>query len=106
MISVNVDITLMARFIFAKQSFEILKCVFIYINCSFVQNTYYVLLKKIVSVRKTVLQQKCILRVYLAQKTHYGMKVEKKNPIDVGIGIGIYNPNTMEKMVQKKPIFG
>ena len=46
MISVNVDITLMARFIFAKQSFEILKCVFIYINCSFVQNIYYVLLKK------------------------------------------------------------
>ena len=46
MISVNVDITLMARFIFAIQSFEILKCVLIYINCSFVQNIYYVLLKK------------------------------------------------------------
>ena len=47
------------------------------------------LIKKIVSVRKTVLQQKCILRVYLAQKTHYGMKLGTKNPIDVGIGIGI-----------------
>ena len=47
------------------------------------------LFKKIVSVIKTVLQQKRILRVYLTQKTHYGMKLGTKNPVDVGIGIEI-----------------
>ena len=88
MISVNVDVTLMARFILENKVLRFLNVSLFTINCSFVQNIYC-LIKKIVSVIKTVLQQKCILRVYLAQKTHYGMKLGTKNPIVVGIGIGM-----------------
>lgn len=63
-----------------EHSFGILTCTFIYINCSFVQNIYYVLLKKIKQ-SKTVLQQKCILRVYLAKKKHIGWNLGQKIPL-------------------------
>ena len=88
MISVNVDITLMARFILQN---KVLKFLIVSLFIKFFICTKFILclIKKIVSVIKTVLQQKCILRVYLAQKTHYGTKLGTKNPLDVGIGIGI-----------------